>query len=44
MQLDKKADKKGLKLVLPDGLGRASVTPAPDRSLLRTVIASERGT
>jgi 3-dehydroquinate synthase len=42
MQLDKKADKKGLKLVLLDELGHAVVTAAPDRKLLRAVIASER--
>jgi 3-dehydroquinate synthase len=44
MQLDKKADKKGLKLVLLDALGRAAVEPAPDRSLLKAVIAAERRT
>jgi 3-dehydroquinate synthase len=42
MQLDKKADKKGLKLVLLDALGRAAVGPAPERSLLKAVIAAER--
>ena len=42
MQLDKKADKKGLKLVLLDALGRAVLAPAPERSLLRAVVASER--
>jgi 3-dehydroquinate synthase len=41
MQLDKKADKKGLKLILIEKLGRAVVTPAPDRALLRTVLAAE---
>jgi 3-dehydroquinate synthase len=41
MQLDKKADKKGLKLILIEKLGRAVVMPAPDRSLLRTVLAAE---
>ncbi len=41
MQLDKKADKKGLKLILIEELGRAVVTPAPDRALLRTVLAAE---
>jgi 3-dehydroquinate synthase len=42
MQLDKKADRKGLKLVLLDALGRAVLVPAPERSLLRAVVASER--
>jgi 3-dehydroquinate synthase len=41
MQLDKKADKKGLKLILIEKLGRAVVMPAPDRALLRTVLAAE---
>jgi 3-dehydroquinate synthase len=41
MQLDKKADKKGLKLVLIEELGRAVVTPAPERALLRSVLAAE---
>ena len=35
-------DKTGLKLVLLEALGRAVVAPAPERSLLRAVIASER--
>jgi 3-dehydroquinate synthase len=41
MLLDKKADKKGLKLILIEKLGRAIVTPAPDRAVLRTVLAAE---
>jgi 3-dehydroquinate synthase len=41
MQLDKKADSKGLKLILIEKLGRAVVAPAPDRALLRTVLAAE---
>jgi 3-dehydroquinate synthase len=41
MQLDKKADRKGLKLILIEALGRAVVTPAPSRDLLRTVLAAE---
>jgi 3-dehydroquinate synthase len=41
MQLDKKADKKGLKLILIEKLGQAVVTPAPDRAVLRTVLAAE---
>jgi 3-dehydroquinate synthase len=40
MQLDKKADSKGVKLILLERLGRAVVSPAPDRSLLRAVIAA----
>jgi 3-dehydroquinate synthase len=40
MQLDKKADKKGMKLILVEKIGRAVVTPAPERSLLRAVIAA----
>jgi 3-dehydroquinate synthase len=40
MQLDKKADRKGVKLILLEQLGRAVVAPAPDRSLLRAVIAA----
>ncbi|HEY5665359.1 MAG TPA: 3-dehydroquinate synthase [Gammaproteobacteria bacterium] len=38
MQLDKKAGKAGLKLVLLDGLGSAYVCPAPDRPLLESSI------
>ena len=40
MQLDKKADRTGVKLILIERLGRAVVAPAPDRSLLRAVIAA----
>ena len=40
MQLDKKADRTGVKLILVERLGRAVVAPAPDRSLLRAVIAA----
>jgi 3-dehydroquinate synthase len=40
MQLDKKADRKGVKLILVERLGRAVVAPSPDRSLLRAVIAA----
>ena len=40
MQLDKKADSKGVKLILVERLGRAVVAPAPERSLLRAVIAA----
>jgi 3-dehydroquinate synthase len=41
MALDKKAGRKGLKLVLLEGLGRGVVTPAPDAALLRRVTAAE---
>jgi 3-dehydroquinate synthase len=40
MQLDKKADRKGVKLILVERLGQAVVAPAPDRSVLRAVIAA----
>jgi 3-dehydroquinate synthase len=40
MQLDKKADRKGVKLILVEQLGRAVVSPAPERPLLRAVIAA----
>jgi 3-dehydroquinate synthase len=40
MQLDKKADRKGVKLILVERLGRAVIEPAPDRALLRAVIAA----
>ena len=43
MQLDKKADKAGLKLILLDGIGSAVVTRAPDRALMRSVIAARLG-
>jgi 3-dehydroquinate synthase len=38
MQLDKKADKSGLKLILLRGIGDAVVTAAPDSTLLRAVL------
>jgi 3-dehydroquinate synthase len=41
MQLDKKADRKGLKLILIEQLGRAVVTPAPEHAVLRRVLADE---
>jgi 3-dehydroquinate synthase len=40
MQLDKKADRKGVKLILVEKLGRAVVAPAPDRTVLSAVIAA----
>jgi 3-dehydroquinate synthase len=40
MQLDKKADQAGLKLILLEGIGSAVVTRAPDRALLRSVIGA----
>jgi 3-dehydroquinate synthase len=41
MKLDKKADHKGLKLILIEQLGRAVVAPAPEHALLRKVLADE---
>ncbi|HEU4619609.1 MAG TPA: 3-dehydroquinate synthase [Gammaproteobacteria bacterium] len=41
MSLDKKASRKGLKLVLFERLGRATIAPAPDATLLRRVAAAE---
>jgi 3-dehydroquinate synthase len=38
MQLDKKADKTGLKLILLEGIGSAVVKRAPERALLRSVL------
>ena len=38
MRIDKKADKTGLKLVLPKAIGTAVVTRAPDEALLKAVI------
>ena len=38
MQLDKKADKAGLKLILLEGIGSAVVKRAPERALLRSVL------
>jgi hypothetical protein len=43
MQLDKKADKSGLKLILLEGIGRAVVKPAPDAKLLRAVLREQLG-
>jgi 3-dehydroquinate synthase len=43
MQLDKKADRKGLKLILIERLGRAVVVPAPERAVLRAVLAAASG-
>jgi 3-dehydroquinate synthase len=40
MQLDKKADKRGLRLVLLQGIGAATVTPAPDVTVLRGALAA----
>ena len=44
MRIDKKADKAGLKLVLPKAIGAAVVTRAPEASLLEHVIESHSGT
>jgi 3-dehydroquinate synthase len=38
MQLDKKAGRKGLRVVLLEKLGRAVVRPAPDESLLLDIV------
>jgi 3-dehydroquinate synthase len=43
MQIDKKAGRSGLKLVLLHGIGRAVVTPAPETALLRKVLTAELG-
>lgn len=40
MQLDKKAGAGGLRIVLLERLGRASVVAAPDAAILRTAIAA----
>ena len=40
MQLDKKADKSGLKLILLRGIGEAVVTRAPERNVLRSVLGA----
>jgi 3-dehydroquinate synthase len=40
MQLDKKADKAGLKLILLERVGSAVVTRAPGRALLRSVLGA----
>lgn len=41
MQMDKKAGRSGLKLVLLNDIGDARVAPAPDEALLRSVIAAK---
>jgi hypothetical protein len=41
MRGDKKADAKGLKLVLVRALGQAALTPAPPDTTLRAVIAEQ---
>ena len=41
MQIDKKAGRAGLRLVLLDGLGKAEVMPAPDRAVLADAIAAQ---
>jgi 3-dehydroquinate synthase len=41
MQLDKKADRAGLKLVLLEAIGRGVVVRAPEEALLRRVLARE---
>ena len=41
MQLDKKADQKGLKLVLLDAIGAGVVTRAPDERLIERVLAEQ---
>jgi len=43
MQLDKKADRKGLKVILIERLGSAVVVPAPERAVLRAVLAAASG-
>jgi 3-dehydroquinate synthase len=40
MRLDKKAGRKGMRLVLLKALGKAELTPAPDDSILREAIAA----
>lgn len=40
MSLDKKADRKGLKLVLLERIGRAVVVPAPEAPLIERAISS----
>ena len=39
MRLDKKAGKKGMRLVLLRALGKAEVAPAPDEAILRESVA-----
>jgi 3-dehydroquinate synthetase len=41
MQLDKKMTKSGLKLVLLESIGDASVTDAPDGATLRRVLEAQ---
>ncbi len=41
MQLDKKADRRGLKLVLLERIGGAIVTAAPDAALIRAVLEDD---
>lgn len=43
MQLDKKAGRHGLRLVLLRSIGEAVVTAAPDRDLLREVLCGDAG-
>jgi len=40
MQLDKKAGRDGLKLILLEAIGRGVVRAAPDSSVLRQVLAA----
>ncbi len=41
MQLDKKADQRGLKLILLEGIGKALVAAAPPEQLLRSIIGEQ---
>jgi 3-dehydroquinate synthase len=41
MELDKKAGRSGLRVVLLDGLGKASVTAAPSRDVLARAVADQ---
>jgi len=43
MQLDKKAGRAGLRMVLPKSIGAAVVAAAPERSLLREAILGQLG-
>jgi 3-dehydroquinate synthase len=43
MSLDKKADRRGIRLVLLKGIGDATVTGSPDPALLRAVLAADTG-
>jgi 3-dehydroquinate synthetase len=38
MQMDKKAGREGIRLVLLEGIGRAVVTAAPEQAVLRAAI------